>query len=59
MTVNSEVVGSPDSGKTQKKPRTQIYMDVSHIDPKAPENVHLEGDEEEERMSTWVNSLTI
>ena len=25
----------------------------------SPENVHLEDDEEEERMSTWVNSLTI
>ena len=24
-----------------------------------PENVRLEDDEEEERMSTWVNSLTI
>jgi len=24
-----------------------------------PENVYLEDDEEEERMSTWVNSLTI
>jgi len=25
----------------------------------SPENVDLEDDEEEERMSTWVNSLTI
>ena len=25
----------------------------------SPENVHLEDDEEEEHMSTWVNSLTI
>ena len=25
----------------------------------SPENLHLEDDEEEERMSTWVNSLTI
>ena len=25
----------------------------------SPENVHLKDDEEEERMSTWVNSLTI
>ena len=25
----------------------------------SPENSHLEDDEEEERMSTWVNSLTI
>ena len=25
----------------------------------SPENLHLEDDEEEERMSTWVNSLII
>ena len=25
----------------------------------SPENVHLEDDEEEERISTWLNSLTI
>ena len=35
-----------------------VIMGMYQVDT-SPENVALEGDEEEERMSAWVNSLTI
>jgi len=68
-------IGSLDTSQREARPNLDIFteyqkwvdeqsdltdaiMGMYQVDT-SPENVDLEDDEEEERMSTWVNSLTI
>jgi len=55
---NLDILSEYQKWVNEKSDLEDAILGMYQVDT-SPENVRLEDDEEEERMSTWVNSFTI